>query len=410
MRYLLKLAARNLWRQKRRTLLTFLAIAVGLVGLIEVDCLMAGVDRDAVRNLIDLETGEVRVHAEGYFAERDRLPIDRTLDPTPVLQAVREVEGVQAATARLVFGARLNTGLEEIPVTGIGIAPETDSHVFTLAEFVEGRMPASGRDETALGYDLARILGLATGDSFTLVTRTRDEAFQALDLTIVGLLRSPHPQVNRSQVYLPLGVAAQGLALDGEVTEVALRLNEAASEQAAAKAVARALAGGGVRAEVLTWREAARDFLSISQAKRGVNAIFLLLILIIAVVGVVNTVLLGAMERVREIGMMKAMGMSPREIVLLFGLEAACIGILGSLTGCLLGIAGNVYLVNRGFNLLGQYGDFDFGYPIAGVLRGAWNWPMIGGAFLLGVSVCLVASYLPARKAAAQDPIVSLRV
>jgi len=101
----------------------------------------------------------------------------------------------------------------------VAVSPNSDSRVFTLPEYVEGRLPASGANEAALGYDLARILGLGLGDGFTLVTRTRDQAFQALDLTVVGLLTSPHPQVNRSQVYLPLDVAGSGLALNGEVAE-----------------------------------------------------------------------------------------------------------------------------------------------------------------------------------------------
>ncbi|NLG78955.1 MAG: ABC transporter permease [Firmicutes bacterium] len=409
MGYLLKLAARNLWRQKRRTALTFLAIAVGLAALIEVDCIMAGVDRDAIDNLINLETGDVRIHAQGYSAERESLPIDRTLDPDAVLTALKDVEKIRAATPRLMFGARLNTGWEEIPVMGVGIDPERDGQVFTLAEYVDGRWPARGASEALLGYDLARVLELVPGDSFTLVTRTRDGAFQAIDLTVAGLIRSPHPQVNSGQVYLPLDVASQALALGGAATEVVLKTQDGARVEDVSRNVRAALENAGISGEVLTWRDAASDFLAISQSKQGFSALLIFMILVIAVVGVVNTILLGAMERVREIGMMKAMGMTTREIVLLFMLEATGIGVLGSITGCLIGIAGNAYLVSHGINILESYKGLDIGYPIAGVIRGAWNWPMVAEAFLLGIVVSWVASYIPARRVAAQDPIVSLR-
>ena len=409
MGYLLKLAARNLWRQKRRTALTFLAIAVGLAALIEVDCIMAGVDRDAIDNLINLETGDVRIHAQGYSAERESLPIDRTLDPDAVLTALKDVEKIRAATPRLMFGARLNTGWEEIPVTGVGIDPERDSQVFTLAEYVEGKWLTRGAAEALVGYDLARVLELAPGDIFTLVTRTRGEAFQAIDLTTVGLIRSPHPQVNSGQVYLPLDVADQALAVGGGATEVVLKTQDGARVEDVSKNVRAALENAGISGEVLTWRDAASDFLAISQSKQGFSALLIFMILVIAVVGVVNTILLGAMERVREIGMMKAMGMTTREIVLLFMLEATGIGVLGSITGCLIGIAGNAYLVSHGINILESYKGLDIGYPIAGVIRGAWNWPMVAEAFLLGIVVSWVASYIPARRVAAQDPIVSLR-
>lgn len=409
MGYLLKLAARNLWRQKRRTALTFLAIAVGLAALIEVDCIMTGVDRDAIDNLINLETGDVRIHAQGYSAERESLPIDRTLDPDAVLATLKDVEKIRAATPRLMFGARLNTGWEEIPVMGVGIDPERDGQVFTLAEYVDGRWPARGAAEALLGYDLARVLELAPGDTFTLVTRTRDGAFQAIDLTVAGLIRSPHPQVNSGQVYLPLDVASQALALGGAATEVVLKTQDGARVEDVSRNVRAALEDAGISGEVLTWRDAASDFLAISQSKQGFSALLIFMILVIAVVGVVNTILLGAMERVREIGMMKAMGMTTREIVLLFMLEATGIGVLGSVTGCLIGIAGNAYLVSHGIDILESYKGLDIGYPIAGVIRGAWNWPMIAEAFLLGIVVSWVASYIPARRVAAQDPIASLR-
>ncbi|MDI6638337.1 MAG: ABC transporter permease [Bacillota bacterium] len=409
MGYLLKLAARNLWRQKRRTALTFLAIAVGLAALIEVDCIMTGVDRDAIDNLINLETGDVRIHAQGYSAERESLPIDRTLDPDAVLATLKDVEKIRAATPRLMFGARLNTGWEEIPVMGVGIDPERDGQVFTLAEYVDGRWPARGAAEALLGYDLARVLELAPGDTFTLVTRTRDGAFQAIDLTMAGLIGSPHPQVNSGQVYLPLDVASQALALGGAATEVVLKTQDGARVEDVSRNVRAALEDAGISGEVLTWRDAASDFLAISQSKQGFSALLIFMILVIAVVGVVNTILLGAMERVREIGMMKAMGMTTREIVLLFMLEATGIGVLGSVTGCLIGIAGNAYLVSHGIDILESYKGLDIGYPIAGVIRGAWNWPMIAEAFLLGIVVSWVASYIPARRVAAQDPIASLR-
>ncbi|MCR4403305.1 MAG: ABC transporter permease [Firmicutes bacterium] len=409
MRYLLKLAARNLWRQKRRTFLTFLAIAVGLAALIEVDCIMRGVDRDAIDNLINLETGDLRVHAQGYFAQRESLPIDLVVEPSAVLAALGSVPGVKTATPRLVFGARLNTGWEEIPVVGVGIDPELDPQVFTLAEYVEGKWLSRGAAEALVGYNLAQVLELEPGDIFTLVTRTRGEAFQAVDLTVTGLIRSPHPQVNSGQVYLPLDVADQALAVGGGATEVVLRIERRANIDEVSGLVRASLQGAGIPAEVLTWRETARDFLAISQSKQGFTGLLIFMILIIAVVGMVNTILLGAMERVREIGMMKAMGMSPREIVLLFMFEATGIGVLGSITGCLVGIAGNAYLVNHGIDVLRAYQGLDIGYPIAGVLRGAWNWPMIVETFFLGVVVSWVASYVPARRVAAQDPLVSLR-
>lgn len=409
MRYLIRLAAKNLWRQKRRTFLTFIAIAVGLVTFIEVDSLMSGLDETASRNLINLETGDVRVHAKGYFEDRDTLAIDKTVAARDVLAAVEGLDGLEGAAPRIVFAARLNTGSEEVPVTAVAVDPMKDAAVFEVEKYVGGKLPRSGASEAVLGRDLAQLLGLDIGDYITLIARTRDGAMQAIDLTVVGLVNSPHPRLNQATVFLPMDVAAPALGLSGRATEVAIKFAKGTKVESAAESVRSALAEKGIEAEVFTWKEAAADFLAVSQSKRMFNVLFLVMILLIATVGVVNTILLGAMERTKEIGVMKAMGMTEKDIILTFMFEAVGIGILGSLTGCLLGIIGNAYMVNVGIDISSMIGDFEVGYPVTGVINGAWNWGTIVLAFFFGIAVSAVASYLPARAAALQDAVKSLR-
>lgn len=407
MRYLVRLAFKNLWRQRRRTILTMLAISVGIICLIMADSLFVGFDNIGTTNLRDLETGDIQIHRAGYFEKRDELPIDLSIDSAAIIEALKQVDGVASATPRLVFAGRLNNGNDEIPVMAVGIDPATDSQVFTLSEHTEGKLPAKGAYEAAIGADLARIMDLGIGDYFTLVTRTKDEAFQALDFTVTGLIRSPHPQVNQNSVFIPYDVAASGLAMDGQATEIALRAKDGQKVEAVAKEIKNALAGAPI--EVLTWREVAADFLAISATKKSFLSMLLFFIVLIAAVGVVNTILLGAMERKREIGMMKALGMTEKEIVQAFVWEAGAIGVLASVFGCLVAILGVTYLVVIGFDFGRIVGDIDIGYPIAGRVHGGWHLSMIATAFVFGVVVSVVASYFPARRAAQNDPIQSLR-
>jgi putative ABC transport system permease protein len=407
MRYLLKLAFRNLWRQRRRTILTLLAIAVGLVTLIFTDSLLVGFNNLGTTNLRQLETGDIKIHAPGYSAKEDERPLDLTVAYEEVMAAVHPVNGVAAVTPRLVFSGRLHNGIDELPVLAVGIDPVTDPAVFSLPQYTDGRLPHPGTPEAALGRELAEVMDLQLGDFFTLITRTKDEAFQALDFTIVGLISSPHPEVNQHSVYIPLDVATAGLALPGQATEVALRLEGNRNVDRTAEEIARALAG--IPAEVFTWKEAAAEFLTISKSEKTFENIMLFFILLIAAVGVINTILLGAMERRSEIGMMKAMGMTESDIVKTFVLEAAGIGVLASVTGCLAGILINLYMGAVGFDFSGFIRDFDIGYPLTGRVYGGWNWSLIGTAFLFGVIISVIASYLPAKRAAQQDPIESLR-
>ncbi|MDI3281014.1 MAG: ABC transporter permease, partial [Bacillota bacterium] len=117
LRYFLTLAGKNLWRHKRRTILTFLAVAVGLYFFIILDSLLQGLDRQSIENLINLETSHLRVHAPGYWEEREELPLNRLLpDAEETLARIQEVPGVQAAAPRLFFMAQINNGVDELPV------------------------------------------------------------------------------------------------------------------------------------------------------------------------------------------------------------------------------------------------------------------------------------------------------
>lgn len=247
---------------------------------------------------------------------------------------------MKAAIPRLIFDARLNTGWEEIPVTAVAVNPNSDSRVFTLPEYVDGRLPASGANEAALGYDLARILGLGLGDGFTLVTRTRDQAFQALDLTVVGLLTSPQPQVNRSQVYLPLAVAGSGLALNGEVTEVLIIAKDEAQVPGMLRDIRKMLEARGADARYLAepWYEHGEMIRSMQMARGAYNFIYAFILFLASFV-VVNALVMIVNERRREIGMISALGLRPGEIRQLFMYGGGIMGVLGSVIGVLVGSA-----------------------------------------------------------------------
>ncbi|BAS26470.1 ABC transporter permease [Limnochorda pilosa] len=411
MLFLAKLAARNLWRNRLRTVLTFSALAVGIAWLVLVDSLITGLDNQGVATIVDFESGDVQIHAPGYFADRDDLPLGRTLPAHRAASTALGVPGVQAATPRVRFGARLNVGWEEFPVIGVGIDPARDSGVFRLADHIEGRLPRAGAHEAVIGAKLADLLEIHAGDAITLVTRTRDEAWQALDLTVVGLARTPHPGVNEGQVYLPLDVADSALALGGGATEVALRLAPGQSATAVAQEARERLNTAGVEAEAVTWQESAADFLSLTRTKSSGNAMIVLMIVIIALVGVTNTILLGTLERRQEIGTMKAMGLREGEIVRLFLLEATGIGLLAALTGSTLGAAANLYLVRVGVDFSALFGDITFNIPgLLGRVHGVWH----GGVFLwasaVGIATCWLAASFPARRAARLDAAVTVRI
>ena len=161
-----------------------------------------------------------------------------------------------------------------------------------------------------------------------------------------------------------------------------------------------ALAGfPGLR--VAGWKDMSADYLGISSAKKGGSNVILVLVFIIAAVGVSNTMLMTIYERVRELGMMRAMGMRDREIRRIFLLEAAGIGAVGSFAGVALGAAVNAAMVRWGidFSMFLDMRTMDIGYRISGVLRSAWNPQVLVVGLAVGILACVAVAVLPVRRA-----------
>jgi len=131
-------------------------------------------------------------------------------------------------------------------------------------------------------------------------------------------------------------------------------------------------------------------------------------VLLIGMVGIINNIILSALERTSEIGMMKALGMKEWEIVFVFMVEAAGIGVMGGLAGCLLGFLGVNWLVNNGF-YIEAWGDMtQYGIPILDRIYGVWNYYSFGYIFFLGVIVAILSSIFPAYWAAHKDPVEAI--
>ncbi len=408
-KFYLKFTAKNLFRHKRRTILTAFAIAVGIMYFIVFDSLLSGADRDAINNMVNFETGHVIVSS---VSSDDRRPKLGELIPESkgLAREIAELPKVEAATPRLVFPASIIAGFEELPVLGIGADPETDERVFLVSEHVtDGRWLMPKEEGAVLGKRIADLLELELGDVITIRTQTVGMAFQAIDFSVVGIVSTPHPTVNQTQVFLPLDIAQEALGAGQGATEIVVRAESEKAIGTVSDSI-RSLDLWTPSWDIKPWYEAA-SFLAIGTGKRAFGGVLMGLVLIIATIGVVNSILLSTLERVREIGLLKAMGMKEKDIIRLFVFEGCGLGLLGGALGGVMATVINAYMVNTGISIQMFFGEtnMDIGYPIADRMFGVWNWPTVLWAILFGLLVSLVASYFPARKAAYLDSVESLR-
>ncbi|NBF40755.1 MAG: FtsX-like permease family protein [Spirochaetes bacterium] len=413
------LAMKNLSRYRRRTIITASAVAIGLALYIVLDGMLLGLEKESERNLIWYETSSARVMTDEYWQDRERLPLDESItEPRRVIRRLDEA-GIPA-TPRIVFSGELVVYEDPYPSSGstrtqlYGIDPQTDNDVFRLRETVsEGRYLEPGENGALMGAWLAEDLGAEVGYPLTVLTRTREGYYQTIDLEIVGIVNAPNPIINRKAVYLPYDTAELYLQMKDRATEIdmsflaasdyeeQLAAARAAIEAGAATGAAYAAAEGAGSAGDLVvkgWQELAAEYVALAKTKTQGSSMILFLVFVIAAVGVSNTMLMAVFERTRELGMMRALGMSERDVRLLFLIEAAGIGLIGAALGVAVGVAGNWLMTQYGIDYRWMFRTMDVGYRSAGYVRSAWHPEAIMQAFFIGIILAVAVSWVSTRR------------
>lgn len=403
----LSLAWRNVFRHTRRTLITASAISVGLSAMILSNTMMNGTDKMASKNIIAYETGHLQVFRHGYYREEGVFPLDTIIEePEAIIERIRAARSVTGITSRIKFQARVNNGIDELPVLAYGIDPDQDGGVFKIEQSVVDGDFLHAREDILIGTDLARDMGLEIGSFLTVITKDRHGTYNAYDFFISGLINTSHPLFDRNAVLMKLDVAQQLLDLDRGVTEICVQVHGRAQLTAVQSDIAGMI---GREYEVFTWRELNAAIFEISGFKRLSQFMIALVVLIIAAVGIVNTMLMAVMERIPEIGTLKAMGFGNNSIVQMFLFEGGIIGAFGSLLGCIFGFLLSLYLTVKGLDFSGFFGDMDLGYPIKLIIKGEIDYLTILLVFLFGVGVTVLVSLWPVRMATRLEPVDALR-
>ncbi|MGL1892839.1 MAG: FtsX-like permease family protein [Spirochaetaceae bacterium] len=407
--FLIKLSWKNLTRHKRRTIITALALAFGLMMYILMDSLLIGILNQSNTVLIEAETGHGKIITNEAFDDLKFLPLsNRVKNPDKIMDIVESI-GAKASKRISIHGEMIYTD-EYFPKSGstailfVGIDRATDSNVFNVFDqkfLVEGRFMEEGADEVVLGSWLAEDVGADVGDWFTLAVRTASDGddpgyFQTIDVEVVGIIKVESPMVNRRVVYFPLDMADYYLELNGDVTEVSVKMPFGDTLDSIKEKIDPKLPSG---LEFYTWRALSPDYLALTEAKSGGSAVIIFLLVLIALVGITNTMLMTINERQKELGMMRALGMTDRNIRRSFIIEAAGIGIIGSTLGVIFGCLANIPMVNTGIDYSEMLRDADMGYRVSSIMKGMWNIKTIIIAFILGVIIPVVVSIAPTKKA-----------
>lgn len=403
---LLKLAFRNLTRNKRRTIITVAAVSGGL-GLFMMSVNLAtGMYRDMIDQGISMLAGHVVVQGQGYQQSRD---LDTFVpDAEAAMTTLRQEFPEAHVVPRTLISGLLNSTTNSVGVAATAIDPELESRVSDWHDkIVEGEFLDGDDGGIIVGVGLAETLGVELGDKVVMMAQGKDDVSSRL-FRVRGMFKTGSSEMDGFFALIPLKASYELTGRPNQVTQVALHLPD---PDATAEAHARAQAVlEGPEVEVLDWKQAIPEIWQMVRADSAGNNLFLVVMGIMVAMGVLNTILMSVMERIREFGVMLAVGVTPRQLAGVILLEGLLLGVISSVVGTALGVALSWPIVYSGLDLSSFVGgNFDMaGVTIDPRIYAAWDYERMAWCVGLAMVFCVVAAIYPARKAAKLKPVEAM--
>jgi putative ABC transport system permease protein len=353
---LARLALRNLLRQRRRTALTLMVVVAGFLALSLAGGFMAqtfqGLSDGAIRGGL----GHLQVIPPGALDGEEAQSLEKALPDGEALAArLRQHPAVAEVLPRIQFMGLLSSGPRSVAFLGTAVDPVLEpKHMACLDSLKDGAKAPGGAGsrwlsadpaarEVILGAGLARSLGASVGSLLTLMSTTRDGALNAVDVEVAGLQDLGLKELNDRFLTVSLATAGQLLDAGPARSRLSVILKRPQDITRAQARVQAQLPG----TTVLPWFELASFYRQVKLLYFAIFGFMGLVLFLVVLLATVNTLLMSVMERVREFGVLRAMGLQPRQLLALLQWEGAFLGLLGSA----LGLAATL-LLRAGLNAL----------------------------------------------------------
>jgi ABC-type lipoprotein release transport system permease subunit len=411
---LLALAWRNVLRQARRSLLTASAMVVGLALLVISRSLADGSHESWIDAGVRLASGHVVVQHPGYARSADladRLSPAQVEAALAALAAPPLAERVAAATPRLTVTGLASSAESAVPALVVGVDPAREAGFSKLAgRAIEGGY-VSGDERLGafIGVGMAERLGLELGSRFVLTAQGADGEIVGQLVRVSGIYRTGVPEMDQALVHVPIGTAGEWLGTPGGATSVAALLETSRDTEAAAALLGEALEGTG--ADVLTWREASPELDAALRIDDWGDYIFHGILLSIVALAILNAILMSILNRRREFGVLRALGLTGRQTGAVVLAEGILLTLASGAVGIALGLGVTWTFWRDGLDLSALWrGDMTIsGAVIDPVLVPEFRLPTVLFAFAWIFAIGLVASLYPARQARKFDVAESMK-
>lgn len=339
----IKIAFRNVLRNRIRTSITIAAIAFGSISIIISGGFFEDTFMKMRESVIHSHLGHIQLHGKGFNDHGSSAPFDYLIENSAeIINKISLLDHVKLVTPRIAFSAMVSTGENTVAVFCEGIVPENEAALamvdnVSALSIVEGNNLASNDEfEMILGRGLAKNIGSHPNDPLVVLTNTVNGSLNAFDMNVKGLFFTSSKEFDDRILRLPMKIA-QKLIRTEDVQTIVVLLDQTENTLAVKTEILKTIHDNHLNLEVKTWDELA-DFYKKTVELYGRQFFVLkMIITIIVILSIFNTINMAIWERTREIGTILAMGYKKSDILKLFLTEGIILGFAGGLIGVLLG-------------------------------------------------------------------------
>lgn len=334
----ISLAARNLLRQRSRTLATLLAILLGVSSMI----IAGGFVEDILIQLgeatIHSQTGHIQLAREEYWASRSRASEKHMIENPDNIKKILETQsGIDQIVSRINFVGVLNNGKRDLGIIGDGIEPDGENKIGSFMIYTEGR-PLNNSDANGMviGQGVAHALNLKKGDQITLVISMAQGAVNTMDFEIIGIFQSFSRDFDARAIRIPIK-ATQELLDTKFVHNLVITLEKTTDTKIKTEKINTLLKNQKIKA--LSWQQLSDFYEKTVKLYEAQFRVLRFIIFFMVLLSVANSINMTLHERIREFGTLMALGNHPNEILKLILIEFIALGIIGSVFGMALGFS-----------------------------------------------------------------------
>jgi len=370
MKEYIKLAWRNIWRNKRRTLITAASIFFAIFFALIMRALQLGSYSNMIDNAVKLYSGHIQIHADGYW---DNKSINNTLvQDEELMKALRNNERIRQIVPRLESFALGSSGPQTKGVLVMGVNPGKQDSMSKLSEkLVEGAYFQPGENAAIIGETLSEYLQLDVKDTLVLLGQGYHGATAAGKYTIKGIVKIPKPDLDNKIVYLPLETSQRMYMAYNRLTTLAINLYDHRDLSETVIGLKQTLPDD--KFEVKSWREIMPELVQQIQSDNASGWILLAILYLIIAFGVFGTVMMMITERKREFGVMIAVGMHKFKLALIVTVEMIFIGLLGLIAGIIGSMPVILYYHYNPIRLSGEVAESIETFGIEPIMPMAWQ-------------------------------------